>query len=82
LGGEVKSPMHGRVVTVAVAAGDRVGRGDLLFTLEAMKMEHSVVAPLAGIVTGVALAPGEQIAQGAPAVSIEAGKLVEARPVE
>jgi len=81
-GGEVKAPMHGRVVTVTVVTGDRVDRGDPLFTLEAMKMEHSVVAPVSGMVTSVAIASGQQIGQGAPAVSIEPEEAAWARPVE
>jgi 3-methylcrotonyl-CoA carboxylase alpha subunit len=70
-GGEVTAPMHGRIVAVAVSPGGRVRKGDLLFTLEAMKMEHSVAAPLAGTVRAVRIAPGAQVEQGAPAVSID-----------
>jgi len=51
--GEVPAPMHGCVVTVSVSAGAHVERGDALFSLEAMKMEHNVVAPLAGTVKTV-----------------------------
>lgn len=71
-GGDVKAPMHGRVVTVAVSEGASVDKGDLLFTLEAMKMEHSVLAPLAGIVANVAIAPGQQVEQGGGAIFIKA----------
>jgi biotin carboxyl carrier protein len=49
-----------------------VDRGDPLFSLEAMKMEHSVVAPLAGTVKTVRIAPGQQIEEGMVAVLIEA----------
>jgi 3-methylcrotonyl-CoA carboxylase alpha subunit len=66
--------MHGRVVALAVAPGERVEKGDLLFTLEAMKMEHSVLAPVSGTVRAVRIAAGQQVEQGAPAVSIEAGE--------
>jgi 3-methylcrotonyl-CoA carboxylase alpha subunit len=80
-GGEVKAPMHGRVVTVAVSEGGSVEKGDLLFTLEAMKMEHSILAPLAGMVANVAIAPGQQVEQGAGAVFIKAPSATP-RPVE
>jgi 3-methylcrotonyl-CoA carboxylase alpha subunit len=70
-GGQVSATMHGRVVSVRVCEGDRVEKGDLLFTLEAMKMEHSVLAPVAGIVKAVAIAAGVQIEQGAPAITVE-----------
>ncbi len=70
--GEVLAPISGRVVAVEVAAGARVARGDALFTLEAMKMEHGVVAPIAGRVAAVRVAPGQQVSEGAVAVLIEA----------
>ena len=70
--GEIVAPMHGRVVAVAVAPGVHVERGDPLFSLEAMKMEHSVTAPLAGTVKTVRIAPGQQVEEGMVAVLIEA----------
>ncbi|HWT31108.1 MAG TPA: biotin carboxylase N-terminal domain-containing protein [Propylenella sp.] len=79
-GGEVTAPMHGRVVTLAVASGEIVEKGDLLFTLEAMKMEHTVVAPVSGTVQAVRIAAGQQVEQGAPAISIAAAE--QARPVD
>ena len=45
---EVKAPMPGTVVALGVAAGDQVTAGDLLVTIEAMKMEHQLTAPLDG----------------------------------
>jgi 3-methylcrotonyl-CoA carboxylase alpha subunit len=74
VGGEVAAPMHGRVVALSVALGDSVEKGDPLFTLEAMKMEHSVLAPLSGTVRTMRIAAGQQVEQGAPAVSIEPGE--------
>jgi 3-methylcrotonyl-CoA carboxylase alpha subunit len=70
-GGAVLTPIHGRVVEVAVAPGQRVAKGDPLFTVEAMKMEHAVVAPLAGTVETVRITVGQQVEQGAPAIRIE-----------
>jgi 3-methylcrotonyl-CoA carboxylase alpha subunit len=69
--GEVSAPMHGRITAVAVSAGLRVERGDPLFSLEAMKMEHSVVAPLAGTVKTVIITPGQQVEEGMVALIIE-----------
>ncbi|WP_439575600.1 biotin/lipoyl-containing protein [Phreatobacter sp.] len=40
--------------------------------IEAMKMEHTLVAPSAGTVTMVAVLAGEQVAEGAPVAAIEA----------
>ncbi|HVJ75697.1 MAG TPA: acetyl-CoA carboxylase biotin carboxylase subunit, partial [Casimicrobiaceae bacterium] len=45
--GHLAAPMSGTVVAVPVAVGDRVERGAALVVLEAMKMEHTIVAPAA-----------------------------------
>ena len=47
---EVRSPMPGTVVSVAVSNGDAVVTGQLLLSVEAMKMEHQLVAEVAGTV--------------------------------
>lgn len=59
--GVILSPMPGRVIAVAVAAGDRVTKGQKLLTLEAMKMEHSLTAPFDGVVSELNAAPGAQV---------------------
>ena len=69
--GEIAAPMHGRVVTVSVVPGAQVRKGDPLFSLEAMKMEHAVAAPLSGVVRTVRIAPGQQVEEGMIAVLIE-----------
>ena len=50
---EVRAPFTGTVLSVAVAAGDRVASGDELLVIEAMKMEHLVRAQAAGLVRSV-----------------------------
>jgi biotin carboxyl carrier protein len=62
--------MHGRIVEVAAGPGGRVEKGDPLFTLEAMKMEHTIVAPIAGTIAEVRILPGAQAERGAIAVLI------------
>jgi acetyl-CoA/propionyl-CoA carboxylase biotin carboxyl carrier protein len=47
---EVRSPMPGTVVSVSVHNGDHVEAGDLLLAVEAMKMEHQLVASVSGTV--------------------------------
>jgi pyruvate carboxylase len=59
--GEVGAPMPGTVATINVMAGHAVARGDVLVTLEAMKMETSVRAERDGTVTEVVAKPGEQV---------------------
>lgn len=62
--GGVTAPLSGRVLRVAVAAGDAVGAGQLLLVLEAMKMENEINAPRAGTVKDVPVAEGDQVAEG------------------
>ncbi len=59
---ELRAPMPGSVVAVHVADGARVATGDRIATIEAMKMEHSVVAPHDGIVT-LSTNVGDQVAR-------------------
>ena len=66
-------PMHGRIAAIAVSAGDRVEKGDLLFVLEAMKMEHGVLAAADGIVAAVHAIPGSQVEQGTVIVELAPG---------
>jgi pyruvate carboxylase len=57
----VGAPMPGTVVTVAVAAGAKVMRGDTLVTLEAMKMEAAVRAERDGEIAEVLAKPGQHV---------------------
>lgn len=61
---QVASPMPGRIVAVRVAAGEAVAKGQLLFTLEAMKMQNEFVAPVSGRVASIGAAPGRVAAAG------------------
>ena len=67
LGGEIAavSPLVGMVVSVDVAVGDLVAAGSQIAVIEAMKMEHLVVAESSGIVARVLLAPGDTVIDGA-----------------
>ena len=59
--GAILAPMPGRVLSVEVAAGQTVTRGQKLLTLEAMKMEHSLVAPFNGTVEDLMVSAGAQV---------------------
>ncbi len=58
---EVRPPMPGRVVKLAVAAGDRVKRGQTVAVLEAMKMQNEIPAPADGTIRSVGVREGESI---------------------
>jgi pyruvate carboxylase len=55
------APMPGVVTTVAVVEGQKVEAGDLVMTLEAMKMDTAIHAPHAGTVTRIAVAVHQQV---------------------
>jgi 3-methylcrotonyl-CoA carboxylase alpha subunit len=65
------APMPGLVTAVHVAPGQSVAQGDLLCTLEAMKMQHSLRAARDGVVAEVLTAPGSQIEAGAALIRLE-----------
>jgi propionyl-CoA carboxylase alpha chain len=69
--GEYTAPMPGRVVSVHVTVGERVALGQLLLVLEAMKMEHQLVAHAVGVVAEVLAAAGQQVEGGQQLVRIE-----------
>jgi geranyl-CoA carboxylase alpha subunit len=61
-GGRVIAPMHGLLLDVLVAPGDKVVRGQVLAVLEAMKMHYEIVAEIDGSVTEVSAVIGGQVA--------------------
>ncbi|MFY9247069.1 MAG: biotin/lipoyl-containing protein, partial [Roseicyclus sp.] len=63
--GQISAPMPGLVKAVFVAPGDAVATGDRLAVLEAMKMEHALVAGRDGIVAEVLVNTGAQVEAGA-----------------
>ena len=63
--GSLLAPMPASVVSVAVADGQQVGRGDVIVVLEAMKMQHTITAPTDGVVTGLTVTAGSQVESGA-----------------
>jgi acetyl-CoA/propionyl-CoA carboxylase biotin carboxyl carrier protein len=63
-GDELRSPMQGVVLKVAVERGAAVAEGALVAVIEAMKMETEVVAHKAGTITDLPIAAGASVAQG------------------
>jgi len=61
-GGRVIAPMHGLLLDVMVAPGDRVAKGQVLAVLEAMKMHYEIVAEIDGTVADVSAVTGSQVA--------------------
>ena len=65
------SPLPGTVIAVHVAAGDSVVDGQILMVVEAMKMEHKIVASGDATVTEVRFAVGDRVDTGELLVALE-----------
>ena len=72
--GSLAAPMPGRIVKLMVEKGAKVSRGQPLLILEAMKMEHTIVAPADGTVAEVHCAAGEQVLEGVELIRLESGE--------
>lgn len=70
-GGRVIAPMHGTLLEICVEAGDAVKIGDRLAVLEAMKMQHDILAEIDGDVVEVHSEAGVQVAADDLLVEIE-----------
>lgn len=62
--GGLTAPMPGKVLDVLVQVGDSVVAGQSLMILEAMKMEHKIVASVEGTVSSINYSAGDQVEQG------------------
>jgi biotin carboxyl carrier protein len=60
----VEVPITGKITSVNVKAGDKVGEGDVLCLLESMKMENPILAPVAGTVAKIDLTAGQVVEAG------------------
>lgn len=68
----VKSPLPGSIMKVLVKAGQAVKKGDILLTMESMKMENNIMADADGTVKNVFVEPGKNVMQDDKLVEIEA----------
>ena len=69
--GRLTAPMPGKLVSFLVKEGDKVGKGQALAVMEAMKMEHTIAAPADGVVQELLYAAGDQVAEGAELLKID-----------
>ncbi|GAA3716710.1 acetyl/propionyl/methylcrotonyl-CoA carboxylase subunit alpha [Oceanisphaera sediminis] len=79
-GGGLSAPMPGMVSQLKVAVGDVVATGQTLLLLEAMKMEHPIVAPIAGRVAELYYRQGSQVDEGAELLRLEPELKPELQP--
>ena len=71
--GHITAPLPGKIVQVLTRPGAEVKKGEALLVMEAMKMEHTIVAPADGTVARVGFAEGDQVEEGAELVAFETG---------
>ncbi len=69
--GQLRTQMPGKIVKMSVSVGDRVKKGDLLLTLEAMKMENEVRSTRDGIVKAIHCHEGQTIETGFVTLELE-----------
>lgn len=69
-GQAIKAPLRGQILRVIVQPGDKVQRGQVLLTIEALKLENEIPSPVTGVVTGVFAQPGSMVEAGATLVTV------------
>jgi acetyl-CoA carboxylase carboxyltransferase component len=65
------APFAGTVISIARSPGERVSAGAAVVILEAMKMEHEVIAHRAGVIGAISVAVGETVEEGQPLASVD-----------
>ena len=70
---QIRAPMPGSIVNVAVAAGAAVAKGQTLLVMESMKMETTLVAPRDGVVAAVRFEKGQTFERDAVLLDLEPG---------
>ncbi len=70
--GNLNAPMNGTLVALLVDEGTEVHKGDTLLVMEAMKMEHTIIAPSDGVVTEFYFQAGDLVDGGSELLAFEA----------
>jgi 3-methylcrotonyl-CoA carboxylase alpha subunit len=70
--GSLRAPMPGKIIETYVGVGDSVTAGQALLLMEAMKMEHPIIAPTDGTVTELRFSAGMQVEEGTELVVLDA----------
>ncbi|SHP59550.1 Probable acetyl-/propionyl-CoA carboxylase alpha subunit AccA2 [Mycobacteroides abscessus subsp. abscessus] len=78
--GSLIAPMPGVVLRLGAAVGDAVTAGTPIVWLEAMKMEHTIVAPADGVVEILNVEPGQQVELGTVLAQLAAEATTEGEP--
>ncbi len=60
----VEVPITGKIIGVEAKVGDKVEEGDVICTIEAMKMENPIMAPVAGTIKEIKVTVGQVVSTG------------------
>ncbi len=60
----IEVPITGKIISVDAKVGDTVQEGDVICTIEAMKMENPIMAPVGGKVTDIKVKTGDVVSSG------------------
>ena len=75
---DIAAPMQGTIVTVDVAEGQQVRKGQQLMLIESMKMHHPIDATVDGTVSRLLVAPGTTVMEGAAVAQLSPGAVAAA----
>ena len=69
--GEIKSPLHGKILEINVEKNQIIKKGDLMMVIEAMKSENRILSPRDARVKKIAVNVGEQVTDQVPLIFLE-----------
>lgn len=67
----VRSPLHGKIVTINIEKNQKIEKGEVLLVIESMKSENAVISPKKGKIKEIAVAIGFQVSDQTPLVYLE-----------
>ncbi|MGB4414978.1 MAG: biotin/lipoyl-containing protein [Paludibacter sp.] len=76
----IKAPLPGSIMKVLVTVGQTVKRGDLLLTMESMKMENNILAEHDGIIRNIHVQVGQTVMQDDVLIDFEGAEVVAVPP--
>lgn len=71
---EVRAPISGRVIDIPARKGYKVGRGQVIIVLEAMKMENEIKSPVTRWIKDIVVSKGQSVKAGDVLVTFDIGK--------
>ena len=70
-GGEIKSPLHGKIIEINIIENQFIKKGDLMMVIEAMKSENRILSPIDAKVKKIAVNVGDQVTDRTSLIFLE-----------